>query len=155
MNDPKLPVLNLLASNLTATKDDGVTAAVIKVTSKWYNDQMMNAADGLVTVGMLDDGVMPSGLGYLPSEDHRYIVLVNVWTVNKFNAATGVQDITDEILRWKMVQKISQLITQNYATNKMRVRVLRDLDDPQATPYPLRRSEFEIETFFTALNLAV
>ncbi len=166
MEDPKLPVIDLLTRNISVKKDDGTTPATILVTSKWYDDKTMDGVDGIITVGMIDDMMMPSGCGYVGGEDHVYIVEVNVWTISKFDSG-GNQIVTDEIMRWKLVQQVSSIIRANWrdptygsppqpsGIHTMRIRVFRDLDDPQKTPYPLRRTQMEIETFFLRNTLAV
>jgi hypothetical protein len=90
---------------------------------------------------------------------------VDVWTIDKFDE-TGKQIVTDEVMRWKLVQQISEIIRANcvdpkYGTppvpsgiHTLRVRMLRDLDDPTSIPFPLRRSQFEVEAFFIRDNLA-
>ena len=168
MEDPNTPVLVLLQENISVTKDDGITPANVLVTAQWYKDQVMKGCDAMVTVGMINDTVDPSGQGYNTNptgEDHVYIVEVNVWAIDKFDG-TGKQIITDEVMRWKLVQQISEIIRTNCVNPKygsppvasgihtLRVRVFRDLDDPTAIPYPLRRSQFEIEAFFVKDSLA-
>lgn len=168
MEDPKTPVLNILQENISVTKDDGETPANVSISSGWYKDEIMKGFDAMVTVTMLNDAVDPSGMGYNSNptgEDHVYIVEVDVWAIDKFDS-TGKQVVTDEIMRWKLVQQISEIIRANCVDPKygippvpsgihtLRVRVFRDLDEPAATPYPLRRSEFEIEAFFVRNSLA-
>ena len=139
------------------TKDDNATKANVLVTSQWFSDQMMNNFDALVTVGTLTDPINPAGFGFVGGEDHTYIADVNVWCINKYDAS-GNRIITDEVIRFKIVQAISQILTQNYTSipgiHRARIRVYRDLDDPQAVPYPLRRSNFEVELFFSRTSLA-
>ena len=168
MEDPKTPVLALLQENISVTKDDNTTPANVSITSGWYKDEIMKGFDAMVTVAMLDDMVTPSGWGYNRNptgEDHVYIVTVDVWTIDKFDA-TGKQIVTDEVMRWKLVQQISEIIRANcvdpvYGSppapsgiHTLRVRMLRDLDDPTSIPFPLRRSQFEVEAFFLRDNLA-
>lgn len=157
MQDPKQLLLNLLTANLSVTKDDNVTKANVLVTSQWYTDQVMANFDALVTVGMLTDPVAPSGFGFA-KEDHSYMADVNVWCIHKYDN-NGNRLITDEIIRYKIVQAISQIISSNRAAitgiHRTKVSVYRDLDDPTAVPYPMRRSEFEIELWIpTITNLA-
>jgi hypothetical protein len=133
--------------------------------SDWYDDATMNASDGIVTVGTIDDTVDPSGLGHA-SEDHLHVAEINVWTASKFDA-NGNQVCTDEIMRWKLCQQISKIIRTNeyypvYGSPSkpsgiwnMRVRIFRDLDDPAKTPYPLRRTQLEVVCFFGISDLSV
>ena len=125
----------------------------------------MDASDGIVTVGTIDDTVDPSGLGHA-SEDHLHVAEINVWTASKFDAS-GTQVVTDEIMRWKLCQQISKIIRANQAYPKygalpqpsgiayMRIRIFRDLDDPSKTPYPLRRTQFEVECPYEISDLSV
>jgi len=175
LEDPKTPVLVLLQENISVTKDDGTTPANVLITSGWFKDQVMKGCDAMVTVGMLNDAVAPSGQGYNTNptgEDHVYIVEVNVWAIDKFDG-TGKQIITDEVMRWKLVQQISGIIRANCVNptygsppvasgiHTLRVRTFRDLDEPSSMadinvmPYPLRRAQFEIEAFFVRDSLAV
>jgi hypothetical protein len=164
LEDVKAILIDILERNISVTRDDGITPAAITVTTKWYDDQTMSASDGIVTVGTIDDTVDPSGLGD-PNEDHVHVAEVNVWTASKFDAS-GIQVITDEIMRWKLCQQVSKIIKANahhpnYGSppvdsgiDDMRVRIFRDLDDPTKTPYPLRRTQFEVECFFQRTDLS-
>ena len=170
MEDPKTPVLALLQENISVTKDDGETPANVSITSGWYKDELMKGFDAMVTVTMINDAVDASGQGYnvAPAigEDHVYIVEVDVWAIDKFDGTTGNQVVTDEVMRWKLVQQISQIIRDNcvdptYGSppvpsgiHTLRIRMYRDLDEPTAIPFPLRRSSFEIEAFFVRNTLA-
>ena len=157
MQDPKEILINLLTANLSVTKDDNATKANVVITSQWYSDQVMASFDALVTVGTLTDPINPAGFGFVGGEDHTYMADVNVWTTNKYGAS-GARVITDEVIRYKIVQAISQIITENYTSipgiHRARIRAYRDLDDPSAVPYPLRRSNFEVELFFSRTSLA-
>jgi hypothetical protein len=165
LEDIKAILIDLLERNISVTKDDGETPAAITVTTKWYDDKTMDATDAIVTVGTIDDTVAPSGLG-AATEDHMHVPEINVWTATKFDD-TGKQIITDEIMRWKLCQQISKIIRANryYPTYgqppqpsgiyTMRIRIFRDLDDPSKTPYPLRRTQFELEIFFQRTDLSV
>jgi hypothetical protein len=160
MQDPKITLINLLTANLSVTKDDGVTKANVLVTSAWYTDLMMNNFDALVTVGMLADPVTPSGFGFA-TEDHAYVAEVNVWTDNKYNTS-GARIITDEIIRYKIVQAIDKIMASNHAAlagiRRAKINMYRDLDDPtrpsgpNAAPYPLRRAQMEIELFIPTIT---
>jgi hypothetical protein len=160
LQDPKQTLINLLTSNLSVTKDDGTTKANVLVTSAWYTDMMMNNFDALVTVGMLTDPVTPSGFGFA-TEDHTYIADVNVWTENKYDSS-GTRIITDEIIRYKIVQAIDQTLASNHATlagiHRAKISRYMDLDDPTRTggpnqvPYPLRRANLEIELFIPTIS---
>jgi len=158
LQDPKETLINLLANNLAVTKDDNATKANVLITSQWYTDQMMAGFDALVTVGMLTDPVQPSGFGFT-AEDHTYMADVNVWCIHKYGS-TGTRVITDEVIRYKIVQAISQIIAANrtlmgYGIHRAKVSIYRDLDDPTTVPYPMRRSEFEIELWIPTIpNLA-
>jgi hypothetical protein len=164
MEDVKVILIDLLSRNINLTKDDGKTPATITVTTKWYDDKTMDASDGIVTVGTIDDTVDPSGLGHL-SEDHLHVAEINVWTASKFDGS-GNQVVTDEIMRWKLCQKVSQIIRANQVyplygspsqpsgLEYMRVRIFRDLDDPSKTPYPLRRTQFEVLCWFDISDLS-
>jgi hypothetical protein len=169
MEDPKTPILAILQENLTVTKDDGKTLANVLITSAWYKDVIMKGCDAMVTVGMVNDTVVPSGQGYNyhpVGEDHNYIFDLNVWAIDKFDPATGNQIVTDEVMRWKLVQQISAIIRANcvdptYGTppvpsgiHTLNIGVFRDLDEPGAIPYPLRRSQTEIRAFFVRDSLA-
>jgi hypothetical protein len=156
LQDPKQTLINLLTANLSVTKDDGSTKANVLITSQWYTDQMMNNFDALVTVGMLTDPVTPSGLGFA-TEDHTYMADVNVWTTNKYDTS-GNRIITDEIIRYKIVQAIDKIIASNRTTltangiHRAKVVMVRDFDDPTQVPYPLRRSDLEIEFFIPTIT---
>ena len=100
MEDVKVILIDLFTRNISLTKDDGTTPATITVTTKWYDDKTMDASDGIVTVGTLDDTVDPSGLGDA-SEDHLHVAEINVWTASKFDSS-GNQVVTDETMRWKL-----------------------------------------------------
>ena len=178
MEDPKTILVDILTRNISITKDDGVTPANIQIMTKWYDDKTMNACDGIVTMGTIDDTVLPSGLGD-PCDDHTHVSEINVWASTKFDA-NGNQVVTDDTMRWKLVQAVSQIIKANeyypqyspWGTGQpadypvhhntlvpsgihtMRLRVWRELDDPQHTPYPLRRTQNEIESFFQAVDLS-
>lgn len=164
MEDIKAILVDLLERNIGVTKDDGVTPATVTVTTKWYDDKTMDATDAIVTVGTIDDTLAPSGLGH-QTDDHTHVPEINVWTATKFDAS-GVQIITDEIMRWKLCQEVSRIIRANEyrprygnpprpsGIDTMRVRIFRDLDDPQKTPYPLRRTQFELEIFFQLSDLS-
>lgn len=181
MEDIKTILIDILSRNMAVTKDDGVTPAVIQTMTKWYDDETMSNVDAIVTVGTIDDTVTWSGDGD-PNSDFTHVAEVNVWAASKFDS-TGAQVITDDVMRWKLCQEISRVIAANASLPKyspsslanpqpsdypahynalvdsgikdMRVRVFRDLDDPQHTPYPLRRSQFEVEIFFQRQSLAV
>jgi hypothetical protein len=165
LEDVKVILVNLLENNITVTKDDGVTPANIVVRTEWYDDNTMNNCDGIVTVGTIDDTTSPSGLGD-PNEDHVHVAEVNVWAASKFDA-DGNQIVTDEIMRWKLCQEVSRIIKANasypyYGTPSepsgiywMHIRIFRDLDDPSKTPYPLRRTQFECESFFQRTDLSM
>jgi len=138
----------------------------------------MDACDGIVTLGTIDDTILPSGLGD-PCDDHTHVTEINVWAATKFDA-NGNQVITDDIMRWKLMQQVSKIIKANkyyslyspWGTGQpsdypvhynplaasgihtMRLRVWRELDDPTHTPYPLRRSQNEIESFFQLTDLS-
>jgi len=139
--------------------DDNSTKANVLITSAWYTDLMMNKFDALVTVGMLTDLVTPSGFGFA-TEDHTYLADVNVWTENKYNSS-GTRIITDEIIRYKIVQAIDQILASNHSAlvangiHRAKISSYRDLDDPTTVPYPLRRAEFTVELFIpTVTSLA-
>jgi hypothetical protein len=165
VEDVKVILIDLLTRNISLTKDDGTTPAAITVTTKWYDDKTMDASDGIVTVGTIDDTLTPSGLGHA-EDDHVHVAEVNVWAASKFDAS-GTQVVTDEIMRWKLCQQISKIIRDNeyYPTYgdppqpsgiyTMRIRIFRDLDDPAKTPYPLRRTQLELECFFQRSDLSV
>lgn len=170
MEDPKTPILAILQENISVTKDDGHTLANVLITSDWYKDQVMKGCDAMITVGMINDTVVPSGFGYNSNpvgEDHSYVTDLNVWAIDKFDATTGNQVITDEVMRWKLVQQVSKIIRANCVDPKygsppspsgihtLRIGVFRDLDAPNAIPYPLRRSQCQIEAFFVIDSLAV
>jgi hypothetical protein len=163
---------------LSVTKDDGTTTATIRIMTKWYDDNTMSACDGIITLGTIDDTMLPSGLGG-GSDDHVHATEINVWAATKYDS-TGKQVVTDDIIRWKLVQQISKIIQANshypqyspwgtgqpadypvhYNTlvasgiHTMRLRVWRELDDPQHTPYPLRRTQSEIEARFELTDLS-
>ena len=165
MEDVKVILIDLFTRNISLTKDDGTTPATITVTTKWYDDKTMDASDGIVTVGTLDDTVDPSGLGDA-SEDHLHVAEINVWTASKFDSS-GNQVVTDETMRWKLCRQVSKIIRANRYYPKygspavpsgiayMRIRIFRDLDDPSKTPYPLRRTQFELPCWFIVSDLSV
>jgi hypothetical protein len=178
LEDPKTILVDILTRNISVTKDDGTTPANIQIMTKWYDDKTMNACDGIVTLGTIDDTILPSGLGDA-NDDHTHVTEINVWAATKFDT-NGAQVITDDIMRWKLVQAVSQIIKANkyypkyspWGTGQpsdypvhynalvpsgihtMRLRVWRELDDPQHTPYPLRRTQSEIESFFQMTDLS-
>lgn len=85
---------------------------------------------------------------------------VNVWTENKYNSS-GTRIITDEIVRYKIVQSIDKIISQNRSAlaangiHRAKVTIVRDFDDPTNVPYPLRRSDLEVELYIpTVTSLA-
>jgi hypothetical protein len=177
LEDVKTILVDILKRNLNVTKDDGVTPATIQIMTKWYDDQTMSNCDGIVTVGTIDDTMLPSGLGD-PSEDHVHATEINVWTATKYDS-TGKQVVTDDIMRWKLVQQVSYIVKANahyplyspWGTGQpsdypvhynplmpsgihtIRLRVWRELDDPTHTPYPLRRTQTEIESHFELTDL--
>jgi hypothetical protein len=154
MQDPKQSLINILTWNLYVTKDDDTTKANVLVTSQWYSDQAMANFDALVTVGMLADPVVPSGFGF-SKEDHSYMADVNVWCINKYNS-TGARIITDEIMRYKIVQAVDSIIAANRTAltgiKRAKISAYRDLDDPQVTPYPMRRANIEIELWIPTIT---
>jgi hypothetical protein len=165
MEDVKAILVDILTRNISVTKDDGTTPAVITVTTEWYDDATMNACDGIVTVGLIDDSLAPSGLGHA-TDDHTHVAEINVWASTKFDAS-GNQVVTDDIMRWKLCQQVSKIIRANehypmYGSPpapsgilSWRIRIFRDLDDPSKTPYPLRRTQFELESFFVMSDLSL
>ena len=154
---------SILAANVTVTKDDNTTIANVKFITDWYTDDVMQTVDAIVTVGLLDMPVIGSGIGD-PNQDYTPIVLVNVWTATKYDTA-GNQIITSDFIRWKLCQAIDHAVKlnakqPNYGTpsqpshiQDMHVRDVKDLDDPQHTPYPLNRTEFQVVVFFQAPDL--
>ena len=150
-----MTLVNLLTTNLSVTKDDGNTKANVLVTSAWYTDQLMNNFDALVTVSMVMDPVLPSGFGYA-AEDHTYTVDVNVWTEHKYDAH-GNRVITDEILQYKIIQAVDQIIAANRTTvgngiHRIKVNAVHPFDDPTKVPYPLRRRGVQVELFIPTIT---
>ena len=178
MEDVKTILLDILTRNISVTKDDGITPANIQILTKWYDDKTMDTCDGIMTLGTIDDTLLPSGIGD-PYDDHTHVTEINVWAASKFDAS-GNQVITDEIMRWKLVQQVSKIVKANksypqyspWGTGQpadypihynalvpsgiqdMRLRIWRELDDPSHTPYPLRRTQSEIESFFQLTDLS-
>jgi hypothetical protein len=171
MQDPKLTLVNLLTvqipiatypstSNLIVTKDDGTTPPNLLISSAWYTDELMGQYDAIVTVSFLTDPVTPSGFGVI-KEDHTYMADVNVWTTNKYSPTSpSTLIITDETLRGKLVAAIDQIIESNrttmgYGIHRAKVSNIRGFDEPASVPYPLRRSDIEIELYIpTIVSLA-
>jgi hypothetical protein len=178
MEDMKVIIRDILMRNLSVMKDDGIAPASIQILTKWYDDKTMDACDGIITLGTVDDTILPSGIGD-PYDDHTHVTEINVWAATKFDSG-GNQVVTDDVMRWKLVQQISKIIKANklnpqyspWGTGQpvdypvhynplaasgihtIRLRIWRELDDPQHTPYPLRRTQNEIESFFQLTDLS-
>ena len=144
-----------MTANISVTKDDGSTKANVQVTSAWYTDLMMNNFDALVTITIVSDPVAISGEGD-SREDHTFTVDANVWTTHKYDS-NGNRVITSEIIQYKLVQAIDQIIAANRTTmgngiHRAKVGAIRPFDDPTQVPYPLRRRDVEIELFIPTIT---
>ena len=103
--DPKTTLMNLIKSNISLTKDDGITAATVHVSQEWFNSKLFKDFDAQITVGLTEGSMEKLNIGgsWVRYAD-RYRIIG--WSIDK----TG---ITGKEMRWKIRREIERIIRAN------------------------------------------